>query len=284
MSGINFGKYGDIELKRDSLSTPLGTWIDPDDVNVSQKRFSVSGGSGSIITGDYVEIKTVDGSNLELVSGHNYPDGTFYIHVDALGGLRLYTTFETAINGSSANALTLVAPSASQQVTIQTTNNRFRHLANVTNFQLVTARDSVNLTQLGDQFKKQYEAGLISGQGTVECLWEHNRRKADEYCYPDGELPFYLAQLLVRLGMGSDFFARFYMLKDNTNTRNSVWYEADCIVTNVVIEVPANDQITSRIEFITNGEISIHTGAQPAFLLQEDNPHSLSSYMPFGVS
>ena len=54
--GINFGQYGDIELKRDALNSPLGTVLDPYDVDTNQKRFSVDGGAGSLITGDYVEI------------------------------------------------------------------------------------------------------------------------------------------------------------------------------------------------------------------------------------
>ena len=268
--GINFGQYGDIELKRDALNSPLGTVLDPYDVDTNQKRFSVDGGAGSLITGDYVEIKTLDGSNLELVSGHSFPDGSWYVHVDALGGIRLYTTFEDSITGSVSNALALVTPSSSKDITLQTSNSRFRHLASIRDFELITNRDSVNLTQLGDQFKKQYEAGLISGQGTIQCFWEHSQIMADQSCSTAGEFPFYLAQLLVRLQQGADFYGRFWMLKNDANSLNDVWYEANCIVTNVAINVPATDQITTRIEFITNGEISIHTGAQPSYLLQED--------------
>ena len=270
MNGIYLGQYGDIELQRDSLNSFLGTQLDPSDVNTTLKRFSVKGASGALITGDYIDISTVDKSNLELVTGHSYPDGSWYVHVDALGGLRLYSTFEASISGGVTAAVALSTPSSIKEITIKTRNSRFRHLANITSFEITTARDSVDLTHLGDQFKRQYEAGLISGQGSVECLWEHNQNKANEECAVDGEFPFYLAQLVVRLTQGADFKSRFYIYKDNSNTSNSVWYQADCVVTNVVISVPATEQITSRIEFVTNGEIKLNTGSAPSYLLQED--------------
>ena len=270
MKGIYLGQYGDIELQRDSLNSFLGTQLDPSDVNTTLKRFSVNGASGALITGDYIDIETVDKSNLELVTGHNYPDGSWFVHVDALGGLRLYTTFEASISGGVTGAVALSTPSTRKDITIKTRNTRFRHLANITSFEISTMRDSVDLTSLGDQFKRQYEAGLISGQGSIECLWEHNQNKANEECAVDGEFPFYLAQLVVRLTQGADFKSRFYIYKDNSNTSNSVWYQADCVVTNVVISVPATEQITSRIEFVTNGEIKLNTGSAPSYLLQED--------------
>ena len=270
MKGIYLGQYGDIELQRDSLNSFLGTQLDPSDVNTTLKRFSVKGASGALITGDYIDIETVDKSNLELVTGHNYPDGSWFVHVDALGGLRLYTTFEASISGGVTGAVALSTPSTRKDITIKTRNTRFRHLANITSFEVSTMRDSVDLTSLGDQFKRQYEAGLISGQGTIECLWEHNQAKVNQECGDDGEFPFYLAQLVVRLTQGADFKSRFYIYKDNSNTSNSVWYQADCVVTNVVISVPATEQVTSRIEFVTNGEIKLNTGATPSYLLQED--------------
>ena len=69
---------------------------------------------------------------------------------------------------------------------------------------------------------------------------------------------------------GADFLGRFFIYKDNSNTGNTVWYEADCIVTNVAVSVSATEQITARLDFITNGEIKLNTGTAPSYLLQED--------------
>ena len=267
---VYFGQSGDVEIKRDTLLASLITKLDPHDVNTGNKRFSVDRASGSLITGDRVEIATVDGSTLELVNGHNFPDGVWYLFIDKMGGIRLFNTFAKAISGKVGDALTLVTPSASKEITIKTVNSRFRHLARVTEFEMTTSRDQVDLTPLGDQFKKQYEAGLISGQGKLSCLWEHSSDLADDTHVEDPEFPFYLAQLVLRLQQGADFDGRFYIYKSGTSTNQTVWYEANCVVTNVAVSVSASSEITTSIEFITNGVITLNTGATPGYLLQED--------------
>ena len=57
---IYFGSTGFIELKRDALNSDLETSLDPADVNTTKKRFSVDNAAGSLITGDQIEIETVD--------------------------------------------------------------------------------------------------------------------------------------------------------------------------------------------------------------------------------
>ena len=94
---VYFGQNGEVEIRRDTLSSPIQTKLDPHDVNTSTKRFSIDRFSGSLITGDRVEIATVDKSTLELVSGHNHPDGNWYVYVDKMGGIRLFRTFAAAI-------------------------------------------------------------------------------------------------------------------------------------------------------------------------------------------
>jgi hypothetical protein len=96
---IYFGSTGFIELKRDALNSEISTSINPADVNTSKKRFSVEKVNGSLITGDQVEIETVDGSNLELLANHSFPDLRKYIHIDDMGGIKLYNTFASALAG-----------------------------------------------------------------------------------------------------------------------------------------------------------------------------------------
>ena len=111
---VVLGQKGFIELQRTSLQYALTTTLDTSDVNTTRKRFSVDFASGSIITGDKLQISTTDGSNLQLVSGHSYPDGSWYVHVDAVGGMRLYSSFGHAVLGGTTNALTLVAPTTAK--------------------------------------------------------------------------------------------------------------------------------------------------------------------------
>ncbi len=274
---VYFGQSGQIALKRDALNSAIKTKLDPYDVNTTSKRFSIDHSTGSLITGDQVVIETADGSNLELVNGHSYPDGKWFINIDPVGGIRLFDTFAKAIEGLQANALTLVAPSSAKDVLVTTKNDNFRHLAKVRDFEMTTSREQVDLTNLGDEFRNQYEAGLISGQGSMNCIWEHSYEsedRANNYG-ADPEFPFYLAQLVVRTQQGSDFDGVFYLYRDNNNAKNNVYYEANCIITNVAVTVSASEIIETRIEFITNGVIALKIGDAPGVLLQEDTDRIL---------
>ena len=268
---IYFGSTGFIELKRDALNSQIGTSLDPADVNTTKKRFSVENINGSLITGDQVEIETVDGNNLELLSGHSFPDLRKYIHIDDMGGIKLYNTFASALAGETTDALTLTTPSSTKNILIRTRNTRFRPLAKITEFEITTTRDTVDVTNLGEEFRRQYENGLISGQGTIQTIWQHRNFQNDTADFASPEFPVYLSQLLVRMQQGADFEGRFYVYHDPTQTINSVWYQSMCVVTNVAVNVPASGLVEARIEFITNGEIRLHNGVPPSFLLLESS-------------
>tara|TARA_R100000353_G_scaffold121241_1_gene86248 strand:- start:1712 stop:2572 length:861 start_codon:yes stop_codon:yes gene_type:complete len=268
---IYFGSTGFIELKRDSLNADIPSSLNSADVNTLKKRFSVENVVGSLITGDQVEIETVDGSNLELVSGHNFPDLLKYIHIDDMGGIRLYDTFASSLAGEVTDALTLVTPSSTKDILIRTRNTRFRPLAKITEFEITTSRDTVDVSNLGEEFRRQYESGLISGQGTIQTIWQHRNFQNDTTDFISPEFPVYLSQLLVRVQQGADFEGRFYIYHDPSQSTNSVWYQSIGVITNVAINVPASGVIEARIEFVTNGEIRLHNGVPPSFLLLESS-------------
>ena len=272
---IYFGSTGFIELKRDALNSDISTSLDPADVNTTKKRFSVDKADGSLITGDQIEIETTDGSNLELLSGHSFPDLRKYIHIDDMGGIKLYNTFASALAGEVTDALTLTAPSSTKNILIRTRNTRFRPLAKITEFEITTTRDTVDITNLGEEFRKQYENGLISGQGTIQTIWQHRNFQNDTPDLASPEFPVYLSQLLVRMQQGADFEGRFYVYHDPSQSTNSVWYQSMCVVTNVAINVPVSGVIEARIEFITNGLIKLHNGVPPSFLLLESSDRIL---------
>ena len=268
---IYFGSTGFIELKRDALNSDIASSLNPADVNTTKKRFSVENVVGSLITGDQIEIDTVDKSNLELLSGHNFPDLRKYIHIDDVGGIKLYDTFAAALAGEVADALTLTAPSSTKDILIRTRNTRFRPLAKITEFEITTTRDTVDVTNLGEEFRRQYENGLISGQGTIQTIWQHRNFQNDTTEFASPEFPVYLSQLLVRMQQGADFEGRFYVYYDPSQSTNSVWYQSMCVVTNVAVSVPASGLVEARIEFVTNGEIRLHNGVPPSFLLLESS-------------
>ena len=266
---IYLGDSGFVELKRDALDDALVTLLDPHDVNPERRRFSVDFAAGSLVSGDQLEISTLDGSLLELVAGHPYPDGRWYAHVDQAGGIRLFNTFEAAISNRTGEALPLVTPSVARQVQIHTRNSRYRSIGRIKSFDLTTSRDTVDITELGQEFRQQYEAGLISGQGTLSAFWEHSYALCDpDYAINAPEFPVYLARLVLRLQQGADFLGRFFVHRGDATTR-SVWYEADCVVTNVAVSVAATQTIDCQINFVTNGPVQLQMGHPPSYLLQE---------------
>jgi len=286
------GEAGCIELKRTG-GRGIGPCNDPDtqihlnairvhldegDVNVERRRFSVRENiEGVFMSGDQVDIETVDGSNLILVEGHNYNDWRGFINVDMVGGLKLYKTFDDAISGETSKALPLVATDETQELRISTRSDSFTPLGNITSFEFTTDRQTIDTTILGQEFVSRYEAGLISGQGVINCLWEDKANICEETGLPDTsgyEFPYYLAQLCIRLKEGADFFGRFFIYKNDTLTspvESSVWYEAECIVTQVSTSVEPGQLITSTINFVTTGKFRLMSGTPPYYLLQEDD-------------
>ena len=220
------GSGGFIELKRTSMEHSLNASMVPGDVNTTRKRFSVTGVKSNIITGDKVEIERTDGSsNLELVSGHTGRDGSWFVHVDDIGGIRLYTTFALAVGGTKANALSLVVPSSNQQISIKARNTTYRPLARIEEYEFTTQRDQIEISQLGDVFKRQFDNGMIQGQGSMTCFWEHRYVATDPDYSTGQEFSSYLARLILRVQQGSDFFGRFFLYRESAASANNAWYE-----------------------------------------------------------
>lgn len=258
---------------RDRTVAPLQTTLDPSDVSAGKRRFAVDFNYSTLITGDRIEIATVDGSDLELVSGHNFPDGSWFVNIDEAGGIRLYSNFQDSLSGGQVEALELITPASSQEITIQTINDGFRFLGRVNRFELATSRDTIDLTSLGTEFRKQFEQGLISGQGNLDCEWEANIDTGANAQFQ--EFSSYLARLLIRVQQGADFAGRFFIHRNTLSSAASVWYEAKCIVTNVAVSVAATEIVTTKIDFVTSDQIVLKQGVLPSYLLQEDSSYLL---------
>ena len=194
-------------------------------------------------------------------------------HRFAVGRIRLYDSFDGAINGNIAGAVELIEPSEGQTIRLRSAGGaRSRCLAQVTNFSFTSSRSNINTTVLSQQFVDQYEAGLIQGQGQLSCYWEHKYGGAncDDNITTEQELPAYLAKLVLRLNQGSDFWGRFFIYT-GADEQKSVWYECPkCIVTNVVVNVSPTALITTDIDFVTAAGFTLRTGYPAGLILQED--------------
>ena len=273
---VFLGSAGKINLKRLSSAESYRTLVNPADVNAAVNRFSVDFAHEQIITGDYLYIRTVDQSDLNWIDDSSADDQfSRYCHVDEAGGIRLYNTFEQAIAGDKNNAIKLKTPTTAQECTISISGSPDpRCLAQVTKYQITTSRSTIDTTHLGAHYRKQYEAGLIQGQGQIECFWVNEcpcSTSGDEV-----EFSAYLARLCIRLVHGAAFEGQFYIYADETNQRRSVWYESSsCVVTNVAVTVSPEEIVRSTIDFVTNGPIALREGYIPSFLDLEESDFSV---------
>ena len=268
---VILGDAGSVELKRISVDANFKSTIDPADVQADLDRFSFDFPNGMLLTGDRVDIKATDDQALDFVDGWTDSQGSWYIHVDEVGGIRLYLRFDDAVADIRDRAVALVEPSRSIPVEVDITDTTFQCLADVRQFELNTSRDAVDVTELGEEFRKQHST-LISGSGTVTCLFRYDRTICDKLGRRI-ELPIYLHQLLLRLELGSGFHARFYLIKRGygTDVDDEVWYEFDAFVTNVGVVYQPEQVVESTIQFVTSGEIKLLTKTDSEqLLLQED--------------
>ena len=269
--GVYLGNEGFIELKRDSQNDPIRGVLAPDDVNTTRNRFSFDFDINALNSGDQVDIVRTDaGKDLVLVDGS--PAGNSaraFIHVDYVGGIRLYDTFNDAVSDNQSAAIQLVAASENQNISVTTRNSNPRCVAQVTSYEVTTSRETVDTSSIGDEFRRNFANGLISGQGSMECLWDYKSTVCDDTDFlRDTEFPHYLAQLVIRTEQGADFTGFFYL--DHSVEDHYVWYEAECIVTNVAMTVEPTQLIRTRVQFVTTGEIRLKIGMPPLYVTQED--------------
>ena len=277
--GVYLGNIGGIEITRSTDGSPKESIVNPSDVNTARDRFSFDFDEGYLIGGDLVEFATTDGTNLDFVDASGWDNntvqtsGNWYIFIDELGGIRLYDNFDDSLEGSSAGLvpLTVIARNIPIRVTVRDRDTRL--LASVTEYELNTNRETVDITTLSDEYRQQYSS-LITGSGTLTAQWD--------YVNEAGKEPVnYLMQLVLRTEIGSGFHAKFYIKSPNTDAsggsfagtqlNDALWWEFDAIVTNSATSFAPSDIIVSRIDFVATGAIRLRARTRTAFyLLQED--------------
>ena len=287
---VYLGDQGFVELRRTGESEiTVREFLNPDDVNTGANRFSVDINSTDgyfLTTGDRVQINyrgnAVDGYEDAPITepvgeawlladhvdenGDYYPDWSGFVAIDAMGGIRLFSSYDAALRNNQNEALELTAPTSRTLLTFRQINNKYRCLAGVRDYQFTTERETIDTTLLGDYYRKQFEAGLISGQGTLNCFFNYYTEDCAKDFDFDSEFPIYLSSICVRIVTGAEFFGRFvlYVEKDR-----AVFYESKCIVTNATVSVSPDNIIESSIQFVTNGTIQLRVGKLPSVLLTD---------------
>ena len=277
--GIYLGNVGGIEITRKSFEGSKESLVNPSDVNPARDRFSFDFDEGYLISGDLVELTTTDGTTLDFVDASGWSNntvqtsGNWYVFIDELGGIRLYDNFDDSLEGSTSGLVPLTAIARDIPIRVVVRDRDTRLLASITDYELNTNRETVDITALSDQYRQQYSS-LITGSGSLTAQWDYIKGNGNEPVH-------YLMQLVLRTEIGSGFRAKFYIKSADTDAaggafsasqfNDALWWEFDAIVTNSATSFAPGEIIVSRIDFVTTGAIRLRARTTaPRRLLQED--------------
>ena len=271
---VFLGNHGNVRLRR-GLRTSYETLTDQintDDVNTTLNRLSFDSALDNLITGDRIEISTEDARGLVCFAAAAWSSAVVeplisaYVHVNAVGGLRFFYQFENAINNNRAAELTLTAFAGNPlDINVKVRDVSANVLGNVTSYTLNTDRETIDATSLSDKFRKQYSAGLISGSGSINCLFDYESTGIKE-------TPLLMLQLIHRVDIGSEFDLALYLIdKELNQALTNVYYEMQAMVTQTGVTVDSQDIIRCTIDFVTTGEIRLLIGEPAGYVLKEDD-------------
>ena len=255
---VYLGTFGKVELRRQADLKGLVGTVNASNVEVNARRFSFDFDHGQLITGDKIKIKSIDEPTrtLDFVDGYTETAITRFIHVDDVGGIRLFNTFAQAINGLKAEAITLSNPSNAIKIKIVLADIGSRVLAQVNSYELNTERETVDTTTLSDEFRRRIST-LMSGSGRMTCEWEYTGNTSDE-------LPNYLVELALRTKIGSNFHAQFYLKTTSYNpsgvassSNDEVFYDFDAVITACAVQFSTASIVQITADFITTGPVQL---------------------------
>jgi hypothetical protein len=268
------GDQGCVQLRRRTGITVEST-IGPDDVDVQLRRFSFEGAERNLLSADRVEISTTDPRGLVFVPLSWWADGRVhhslsgFVHVNAMGGVRLFRTFEDAVNNDLHNAISVVAfTGAPLSIKVDVRDTGYHRLAGVRRFTFNTDRAAIDTTSLGDLFTEQFSAGNITGSGTIDCYFQTQRTVCGDGVDMSSELSVALPQIILRTDLGGQFDA-ILQLADAGDSK-PVFYEISGIATRTGIEVDPGGLVVVAMDFVTSGEFALRIGETSGRILQEN--------------
>lgn len=190
-----------------------------------------------------------------------------YAHINQLGGIRLFESFDDAINNERANEYVLAEFYGEPlTVIISIRDTKYNTLGSVTSFEVNTDRAAMETTSLSDTFKQQYSAGLLSGNGSIECLFSYDT-------IPGQDTPLFLLQVINRINIGSAFKALLSLSSRERSSvfREEIFYEIEAVVTRAGVTVTSDALVACSIDFVTTGEFKLRIGIPPEYILKEDD-------------
>lgn len=267
------GHYGKVKLKRKSAQA-FRTEVSPADVNTTLNRFSFDGSIENLLTGDQLRIVTDDPRGLDFLPSSTWPDGggatlnevIAYSNINAIGGIRLFEFFTGAINNDRSLEYPVETFTGDPiPVDVSVYGSVERVLGDVTGFSFNTDRESLDTTTMSDRFRKMYSAGLISGSGSIDCIFNTQNSGLTENS-------LLMLQLINRTDIGSEFSCFLQLTDDDVYAgTQDVYYEFDAMVTRTGVEVRPDQTINCAIDFVTTGEIRLLIGEPSGYILKQDD-------------
>lgn len=266
------GHYGKVKLRRKSATT-FSSSVSPADVNTILNRFGFDGSVENLLTGDQLRIFTDDPRGLDFLPSSTWPDGggatlnevVAYSNINAIGGIRLFNDFSNAINNNRTVEYPLESFTGNPiDINVSVYGSVERVLGDVTGFTFNTDREALDTTTMSDRFKKMYSAGLISGSGSIDCIFNTSNSGLVENS-------LLMLQLINRTDIGSEFSCFLQLTEDEIYSNTSdVYYEFDAMITRTGVEVRPDQTINCAIDFVTTGEIKLLIGEPSGYILKED--------------
>lgn len=273
------GHTGFVRLRRKSTEeAELKLSANAGEVNTLLNRLYFNGSEENLLTGDQLFISTDDTRGLAFFSSSAWPTSLqvqkfirAYVNVNAVGGLRFFNTFADAVNNNREGELSLAADfGAPIETAIVVRDSRYNSLGSVVSYEINTDRAAIETTSLSDKFRQQYSAGLISGNGSIECLFSYET-------VLDEEAPLFLLQTIQRLEVGSELNMLLSLSPTDESrsalfaaSNNEVFYELQAVITRAGVTVAADRLISCSIDFLTTGEFRVKVGVPSEYILKED--------------
>jgi hypothetical protein len=270
------GNVGNVRLRRNN-EIVLSALVKDADVTVVLNRVGFETATDNLLTGDKVTISTADTRGLLFFTVGSWVDGegveqrsfSAHINVNAAGGLRFFPTFADAVNNNRAaeyQVQSFVGDPLLIQLVVRDISANV--LGDVTGYTFNTDREGLDATTLNDKFKRMYSAGLISGSGKIDCLFNNVTSGVKE-------TPLLMLQLIHRVDIGSAFDC-LLSITDSANdpalsASDNIFYEFTAMVTRSGLELSASDVISCSIDFVTTGEIKLLVGRPSGYILKEDD-------------
>lgn len=264
------GHAGSIRLKRAGGSA-FTSEVSFDEVNTVLARVGFDGSLENLLTGDSVNIETSDTRGLLFIKTTAWTSGVVeksiraYVNVNAAGGLRLFPSFSDAVNNVRANEYALVSFTGDPvPINISVKDTTANILGSVEGYTINTDREAIDATSMSDRFRQQYSAGLISGNGSIDCLFSSTSTGLEE-------TPLLMLQLIQRINIGSAFDCALYLTDKEVNSNaDNVFYEFTGVITRAGLQVSSSELISCSIDFVTTGEIRLLVGTPVGYVLQEN--------------